>query len=322
MAERVYVPGFGYVTQGSAGTSGTVQKGPKQRVTGQEPRRPAVRPTVTSPSPHAALGVSPSQGFVNNQSTSETFAGFKATTGVPLPLSGYGGLGGLRGFEYGQRMGFSPDAFERFPYGVRYVEQGEATDSFLTLDVGYQNWLKGLAQNPAIGTKASTGRMLWERLSNLSAMRTENGDPVSPQQMAAELAASLGVPPPGGDASGALGTSSGGGYGGGGGGGGGGASMGSVSLTDPTSARGLLLQTMQGVLGRNPTDKEYNQFIKALNQAEMNAPRTVTVEGDVAVQSGGVDPGMVAMEYVEGLEEFDSAAGQRTLDAFMQVLGA
>jgi hypothetical protein len=107
-------------------------------------------------------------------------------------------------------------------------------------------------------------------------------------------------------------------YGGGGYGGG----MGSVSLTDPTSARGLLLQTMQGVLGRNPSDKEYNQFIKALNQAEMNAPRTVSVEGDVAVQSGGVDPGMVAMEYVEGLEEFESAAGQRTFDAFMQVLGA
>jgi hypothetical protein len=113
-------------------------------------------------------------------------------------------------------------------------------------------------------------------------------------------------------------------YGGGGGGygGGGGASMGSVSLTDPTSARGLLLQTMRSVLGRNPNDQEYRQFIKALEQAEMAAPRTVTVEGDVAVQSGGVDPGMVAMEYVEGLEEFNSAAGQRTLDAFMQVLGA
>ena len=110
--------------------------------------------------------------------------------------------------------------------------------------------------------------------------------------------------------------SGGGGYGGGGGG------MGSVSLTDPTSARGLLLQTMQGVLGRNPSDKEYRQFLKALQQAEMGAPRTVTVEGDVAVQSGGVDPGMIAMEYVEGLEEFESAAGQRTLDAFMQVLGA
>jgi hypothetical protein len=112
------------------------------------------------------------------------------------------------------------------------------------------------------------------------------------------------------------GGSGGGGYSGGGGGGG------SVSLTDPTSARGLLMQTMRGVLGRNPSDGEYEQFIKALNQAEMNAPRTVSMDGNIAVQSGGVDPGMVAMEYVEGLEEFDSAAGQRTLDAFMQALGA
>lgn len=113
------------------------------------------------------------------------------------------------------------------------------------------------------------------------------------------------------------GSGGGGGYGGGGGGGGG-----SVSLTNPTTARGLLMQTMQGVLGRNPSEQEYKQFIKALTQAEMGAPRTVDFEGDLAVQSGGVDPGMVAMEYVEGLEEFDSAAGQRTLDAFMQVLGA
>jgi len=257
---------------------------------------------------------------VNNQSTSETFAGFKATTGVPLPLSGYGGLGGLRGFEYGQRMGFSPDAFERFPYGVRYVEQGEATDSFLTLDVGYQNWLKGLAQNPAIGTKGSTGRMLWERLSNLSAMRTENGDPVSPQQMAAELAASLGVPPPGGDASGALGTSSGGGYGYGGGGGGG-ASMGSVSLTDPTSARGLLLQTMQGVLGRNPTNREYRDFLDSLNASEMANPRTVEVEGDVAVQSGGIDPGVLAMEFAQSAEDYKATQANKFYNAFMGALG-
>jgi hypothetical protein len=112
-------------------------------------------------------------------------------------------------------------------------------------------------------------------------------------------------------------SSGGGGYGGGGGGGGG-----SVSLTDPTSARGLLMQTMQGVLGRNPTEQEYSQFVKALGQAEMGAPRTVGFEGDLAVQSGGIDPGMVAMEYVQGLDEFESAEGQRAFGAFMQVLGA
>lgn len=130
----------------------------------------------------------------------------------------------------------------------------------------------------------------------------------------------LGEKPGSSGGSGSRSYSSGGGYSGGGYSGGGGG--GQVSLTNPTSARGLLMQTMQGVLGRNPTEQEYKQFIKALTQAEMGAPRTVDFEGDLAVQSGGVDPGMVAMEYVEGLEEFDSAAGQRTLDAFMQVLGA
>jgi hypothetical protein len=229
----------------------------------------------------------------------------------------------MRGYEFGQRLGWNPDALERFPYGVTYADETEATDTFLMLDADYQNWLKALSQNPTIGTSGSTGRMLWERLSNLSAMRTEAGDPASPQQIAAELAGSLGVPPLGSDGSVPSSSSGsrsygGGGYSGGGGGGGGS----SVVLTDPTSARGLLMQTMRGVLGRNPSDGEYEQFIKALNQAEMNAPRTVDMDGDIAVQSGGVDPGMVAMEYVEGLEEFDSAAGQRTLDAFMQVLGA
>jgi hypothetical protein len=130
-------------------------------------------------------------------------------------------------------------------------------------------------------------------------------------------------PPEGGFAdTAAAGSTSYGGGGGGYGGGGGGASMGSVSLTDPTSARGLLMQTMQSVLGRNPTSQEYDQFIKALSQAEMGAPQTVGFEDGLTVQSGGVNPSMVAMEYVEGLEEFNSAAGQRTLDAFMQVLGA
>jgi hypothetical protein len=113
-------------------------------------------------------------------------------------------------------------------------------------------------------------------------------------------------------------------YGGGGGGysGGGGGGGGSVSLTNPSSARGLLMQTMQSALGRIPTDAEYKLFIKTLNEAEMDAPNTVAMEGNLTVGSGGVDPGMVAMEFVEGLPEFDTAQGQRTFDSFMQVLGA
>lgn len=123
------------------------------------------------------------------------------------------------------------------------------------------------------------------------------------------------------DPGGGPGSSSYGSYGGGGGYGGGSGSS-SVALTDPSSARGLLMQTMRSLLGRNPDESEYKQFLEALNEAERSNPRTVEMEGDTAVQAGGIDPSMVAMEYVEGLEEFDSAEGQRVFDGFMQVLGA
>ena len=321
MAKRVYVPGYGYVTQDSAGTSGGVTAGRKPVDTGQRPTASRVPPS--SPSSPSLRG----QPLPGGSPSPPTPSGgptitYRPPVGVAYPLSGMGGFGGQRGYEFGQRLGYNPDRLERFPYGVQFREQGTATGEFSKLDPAYQAYLNALAKNPAHGTKASTGRALWERINALAAESTELGRPQTPQEIAAEIAYNLGVSPLEGRdgidtaaSSGGYGSYGGGGYDGGGG-------MGSVSLTDPTSARGLLLQTMQGVLGRNPSDKEYRQFLKALQQAEMGAPRTVTVEGDVAVQSGGVDPGMIAMEYVEGLEEFDSAAGQRTFDAFMQVLGA
>ena len=316
MADRVYVPGYGYVTKGEPGTGSAP---PKQ-----------AKATASATDPHAALGVPKSERFNNEQRVSvSTATGVARPTGrVPYPMSGYGPLGttgfGQRGgYEYGQRMGSSPDAGEAFPYGVAYRETTDAVNAFYELDPGYQGFLKALAQNPAIGTGASTGRALWERLVRMSAEQNELGMPNrSPQMLAAELAFNLGVSPSEGRDGSSQPPSGGGSYGGGGYGGGGGGGGGSVSLTNPTSARGLLMQTMQGVLGRNPTEQEYSQFVKALNQAEMGAPRTVGFEGDLAVQSGGVDPGMVAMEYVEGLEEFDSAEGQRAFDSFIRVLGA
>jgi hypothetical protein len=113
-------------------------------------------------------------------------------------------------------------------------------------------------------------------------------------------------------------SSSGGGYGGGGYGGGGGG--GSVSLTDPTSARGLLMQTMQGVLGRNPTNQEYRQFLDILNESEMSNPRTVSFEGDVAVQSGGVDPSVLALEFAQDQEDFTERQGDQYFQTFMRSL--
>jgi hypothetical protein len=110
-------------------------------------------------------------------------------------------------------------------------------------------------------------------------------------------------------------SSGGGGYGGGGGGGGG-----QVSLTNPTSAKGLLMQTMQGVLGRNPSQQEYSQFVKILNEAEMANPNTASFEGGMAVGSGGVDPGVLALEFAQDQEDFTERQGDRYFRTFMQAL--
>jgi hypothetical protein len=112
-------------------------------------------------------------------------------------------------------------------------------------------------------------------------------------------------------------------YGGGGGGGysyGGGGGDGQVSLTNPTSAKGLLMQTMQQALGRNPTQKEYSQFLKILNEAEMANPQTVSVEGDTVVASGGIDPGVLALEFAQDQDDWQERQNDQYFQVFMQSL--
>jgi hypothetical protein len=78
---------------------------------------------------------------------------------------------------------------------------------------------------------------------------------------------------------------------------------------------------MQGVLGRNPTDREYKDFIKTLTETEMANPSTVSVEGDVVVQSGGTDPGVVALEFAQAQEDYKSTQANKFYNAFMGALG-
>ncbi len=238
--------------------------------------------------------------------------------------------------------GGSPQRSVAYPNFGYYVSSGDSYGARNPADPSLGAWNVGLTKDDALAMWDSgdfspeliayldavaiaqhpmkKGKTLWKEAVDAAYAVNNRGDFRTAWSLLSSkyLDAAPGSPVPAGDP----GSPPGGGPGSSGGGGGYGGGGGSVALTNPSSARGLLMQTMQGVLGRNPTDQEYRQFIKALGQAEMGAPRTVDIEGDLAVQSGGIDPGMVAMEYVEGLEEFDSAAGQRTLDAFMQVLGA
>lgn len=310
MAKRVYVPGYGYVTQGSTGTSGSV------------PRR-------ESPQPSSNGGLSlrgrVDTGQTSSQSTPtpvSTPIVYRPTTGVPYPLSGYGGFGGQRGYAYGQRQGTSPDRLERFPYGVQFRTQENATAEFASLDPGYQLHLNAIAQHPNIGTKASTGRMLWERVQGLAAESTELGRPQTPQEILAQIAYNLGMSPMEGR-DGATDPSGGGyrSYGGGGyGGGGGGGTSERIDLTSYSGAQSLLTQFMQAAVGRNPKPGEVSKFLELLQGYQQNNPMVASADGNTVTQSGGIDPGVVAQEFVEGLPDYTEQQADRYYRTFMSAL--
>lgn len=299
MADRVYVPGYGYVTKGEPGTGSTS-------------RQPA-KPVPSAKDPFTALNVKPSDRYTSTQQSTSSSA-TPANNDVRFDLTYRTGY--RPPINYGLTADRQEQQISTLPLIYRIQDAGDLREAY---------W--GDPESRAIIQAAA--RVYYRDYSNYNDQWAEKWW----QEDIMGAALNPGSPPPwqmlqgifggevkasGGDVTASGGGYSGGGYGGGGYGGGGG----QVSLTDPTSARGLLMQTMQGVLGRNPTEQEYSQFVKALGQAEMGAPRTVGFEGDLAVQSGGVDPGMVAMEYVQGLDEFESAEGQRAFGAFMQVLGA
>lgn len=351
---RTYVPGYGYVDDSAGGTRGSVRPGAKPRDTGQAPvRRPQYRAPIgpglganRPPQYQAPIGPGTGPQYVMTPDGQIAVAG-QQSGGIIADL-GRAWVASVTGGTVSTSSDFNPStsgaalsAYQNNPPTDMYKSfemlRPEEKNFWALMAANYHSSSTPEAQYAKfaeIAMQQGQASGVWANPMGIAMRhaRDMNYDmrnvyvPDARMSMAMRRGAGqfeLGAY----DAdfqgfSGTVDTSSSGGYPSGGGGFGGGGGGGSVSLTNPTSARGLLMQTMQGVLGRNPSEQEYKQFIKALTQAEMGAPRTVDFEGDLAVQSGGVDPGMVAMEYVEGLEEFDSAAGQRTLDAFMQVLGA
>lgn len=201
------------------------------------------------------------------------------------------------------------------------VDQAEAVGRFRLLPPWQQQAWANAAE--ALGGGTRTAESTYARYVEISGYLTARGINKDPLDLLLEDTQSGYMPPNLFDRDLDLSSSSGGGYTsyGGGGYGGGGGGGGSVSLTNPTSARGLLLQTMQGVLGRNPTEREYKDFIDTLKQTEMANPNTVSVEGDVVVQSGGTDPGMIAMEFAQAAEDYKATQANKFYNAFMGALG-
>lgn len=231
--------------------------------------------------------------------------------------------------------GVAHDSFRLQPVGLRpdvlapviswtdqyyeKIDQAEAVGRFRLLPPWQQQAWANAAE--ALGGGSRTAESTYARYVEMSGYLTARGINKDPLDLLLEDTQSGYMPPNLFDRDLDLSSSSGSGYtsyGGGGYGGGGGG--GSVSLTNPTSARGLLMQTMQSVLGRNPTNDEYKTFLQVLNEAEMANPQTASFEDGMAVGSGGVDPGVLALEFAQDQEDFTERQGDRYFRTFMQAL--
>jgi hypothetical protein len=109
----------------------------------------------------------------------------------------------------------------------------------------------------------------------------------------------------------------------------------SENLTNPSTARSLIKQSLTSYLGRDATEDEQNSFLKALNAAEKRSPSvtksvstttpgvgTSRTESETSSR-GGFNPSTFAEEYAQGQEgaaEFQAAT--TLLDTFIGSLGA
>lgn len=298
------------------GSTGRGAEGPKRTQPNPAPKPTTTRTTPSATNPWDALGVQQSQRYTTTQSPSATSS--TTSSGVRYDLTYPTGY--RPPINYGLSADRQEQQISTLPLIYRIQNAGDLREAYwgdpesraiiqAAARVYYRDysnyndqWAEKFWQEDIMGAALNPGAAPpWQMLQGIfgGEVKASGGDSA------------------GGSSYSSGGYSGGGGYGGGGGGGGGG----SVSLTNPASARGLLMQTMQSVLGRNPTDSEYKDFIKTLTQTEMANPRTVSVDGDVVVQSGGTDPGVLALEFAQAAEDYKSTQVNKFYNAFMGALG-
>ena len=88
-----------------------------------------------------------------------------------------------------------------------------------------------------------------------------------------------------------------------------------IDITNPTEARNMVESAIGGYLGRNPTDYEYEQFLKTIQKADRKNP-TISTQKVVSTgagggtqktnvkQEGGVDKAQVAKEYAKSRDDY------------------
>lgn len=194
-------------------------------------------------------------------------------------------------------------------YGMAKGQAEVAYNDDYFVTPGMRAWLDAVAHDIH---PLSNGEGLWKDAVAASVAAAQRGEYVTPYELIQQRYGGYRI----GVDTASSGSGSYGSYGGGGGGGG----SSSVNLASPMQAQALLTQYTQATLGRDPKANEVSAFVDLLQQYQMNNPSTVSFDGSTAVQSGGIDPNVVAQDYVETLPGYDEAQADKYYRTFMSAL--
>lgn len=298
------------------GSTSRGAEGPKRTQPNPTPTSTPARTNPSATNPWDALGVQQSQRYTTTQSPSATSS--TTSSGVRYDLTYPTGY--RPPINYGLSADRQEQQISTLPLIYRIQNAGDLREAY---------W--GDPESRAIIQAAA--RVYYRDYSNYNDQWAEkfwqedimgaalNPGAAPPWQMlqgifGGEVKAS-GGDSPGGASYSSGGYSGGGGYGGGGGGG---STSQRIDLASPSQAQALLTQFMQSSMGRNPRANEVKKFLELLQGYQTNNPTVVSASGNTVTQSGGIDPGMVAQEFVETLPDYTEAQADRYYRTFMSAL--
>lgn len=302
---KVYVPGYGYVD-----SSKKKKKtwDPGRAIQGSSTSK---TPPVFDPVPPATDTGTVSGGAVDRSSMSYAY-GIDARDPIvsfPSPKAPWT-------YSAADVYGSVDPADPRsgmWNFGMDASDADDAYDDDALVPQGLRDVLDAIAVTIHPQKK---GRSLWEEAVAASALASKRGEYVSPYAILRRRYFDGNEPEAQGDGAGSY-TSGGGG---GGYGGGGGATSQRIDLASPSQAQALLTQFMQASVGRDPKPSEVRKFVELLQGYQTNNPTVVSAAGNTVTQTGGVDPGMVAQEFVETLPDYTEAQADSYYRTFMQAL--
>lgn len=318
MSNRIYVPGLGYVDSSSSrkptwDPGRKIQGGAAAKPVGFEPEPPTTGAGTGSTGKRSSMastyGVDAGDPIVSFPNMNWYYSSADVY-GAQDPSDPRSTLNqGVLGDQS------DPGATPMWNFGLTATEAEKAFDDDTLVPPGLRDVLDKIAKSihPLKG-----GRSIWEESVAASAIASQRGEYVSPYAILRKryLSDDATETRDGeGPTSRSYSRGGGGGYGGGGG-----ATSQRIDLASPSQAQALLTQFMQASVGRDPKASEVRKFVDLLQEYQRNNPTVVSAEGSTVTQTGGIDAGMVAQEFVETLPDYTESQADRYYRTFMQAL--